>query len=101
MQRTVSSWILVLSAFSLFADLSEGAPSSLPEVGELQQSDLKMRRIADAVPGAVYQYVITRDGCQRFSYISRGAPAGPPADGDDPPAVDHSSVAGSGAGVAG
>ena len=36
MQRTVSSWILVLSAFSLFADLSEGAPSSLPEVGEFR-----------------------------------------------------------------
>lgn len=43
------------------------------DVQELHQTDLKMRRIADAVPGAVYQYVITRDGCQRFSYISRGA----------------------------
>ena len=47
--------------------------SYFEEVQELRQSDLKMRRIADAVPGAVYQYVIARDGCQRFSYISRGA----------------------------
>jgi len=47
--------------------------SYLSDVQELHETDMKMRRIADAVPGAVYQYAITCEGQQRFTYMSRGA----------------------------
>lgn len=39
---------------------------------ELRESRAKLHRIADAIPGAVYQYTLAPSGQQRFLYISRG-----------------------------
>lgn len=39
---------------------------------ELIESREKLNRIADAIPGAVYQYMLAPAGEQRFLYLSRG-----------------------------
>jgi diguanylate cyclase (GGDEF)-like protein/PAS domain S-box-containing protein len=39
----------------------------------LRESEARIARVADAIPGAVYQYQLAPDGTDRFVFVSRGA----------------------------
>jgi PAS domain S-box-containing protein len=38
----------------------------------LRETELRLQRITDAIPGAVYQYQLNSDGSDRFLFMSRG-----------------------------
>ncbi|MGE3152731.1 MAG: PAS domain S-box protein [Nitrospiraceae bacterium] len=38
----------------------------------LRETELRLQRITDAIPGAVYQYQLSPDGTDRFLFMSRG-----------------------------
>lgn len=38
----------------------------------LRETELRLQRITDAIPGAVYQYQVNPDGTDRFLFMSRG-----------------------------
>jgi diguanylate cyclase (GGDEF)-like protein/PAS domain S-box-containing protein len=39
----------------------------------LRESEARIARVADAIPGAVYQYQLSPEGVERFVFVSRGA----------------------------
>lgn len=76
LRRNDGSWLWVLDRGRITERDAQGRPLRMVgvkvDVSERQQLQEKLDRLADNVPGLLFQYQLDPDGSSRYPYVSRG-----------------------------
>ena len=71
--RGEEQWIRIIGKAVIINGKCLSVFGSLQDINERKQTELRLKHIADNLPGVIFQYELRPDGSDRMNYVSKGS----------------------------
>ncbi len=72
-RRGEEVWIRIIGKAEIINGECVSIYGSLQDINQRKQSELRLKHIADNLPGVIFQYELSPDGSDRMNYVSKGS----------------------------